>query len=74
MPRASESTKESLDMCIVGITVKISDYVVDNVPLGRSEGVSGSVQEHLVVLLKCASEWLHRHQRVGCLAGKVPYV
>ena len=58
-------------MYIVGITVKISDYVVDNVPLGRSEGVSGSVQEHLVVLLKCASELLHRHQRARCLAEKV---
>ena len=46
--KASESSRESLDMCIVGITVKISDYVVDNVPLGHYQGVTGSVQEHLV--------------------------
>ena len=27
-----------MDMYIVGITVKISDYVVDNVPLGHYQG------------------------------------
>ena len=53
MPRASESNKESLDMYIVGITVKISDYVVDNAPLGCSEGASGSVQEHLATPQMC---------------------
>ena len=46
-------SRESLDMCIVGITVKISDYVVDNVPLGHYQGVTGSVQEHLVTPQMC---------------------
>ena len=42
-------------MCIVGITVKISDYVVDDVPLGQYQGASGSVREHLATPQMCLS-------------------
>ena len=42
-------------MYIVGITVKISDYLVDNVPLGQNQGASGSVREHLVTPQMCLS-------------------